>query len=214
METTPDPGLEMATIPMSEFLDDSLMPLMSQPERDCWREGLPTLASALCTVREVTPADAPSLYTNLCTEAVARFIPPPPSSVEAFGDFVRWAHLRRAQGRYACFGIVPAGHSAAAGVIQVHVPCDDSPVADWGFALGRAFWGTGIFPAAAEQVRHFIFARMGVRRLEARSVVQNRRGNGALRKMGATRAGMLKGGFEKRGVQFDQTLWIIAGDDS
>ena len=109
---------------------------------------------------------------------------------------------------------LPHGHDAAVGVFQVHVPGGDSLVADWGFALGRPFWGTGIFPAGAERIRHFVFGQMGVRRLEARSVVQNGRGNGALCKVGATPAGILKVAFETRGVQFDQALWIIAGSGS
>jgi ribosomal-protein-alanine N-acetyltransferase len=214
METTPDHRPEMATVPVAEFREYPQLPILGQPKTSGWREELPTLASPLCTLREVTLADAPSLYAHLSTEEVARFIPPPPSSVEAFEDFVRWAHLRRAQGHYACFGIVPAGQNAAVGVFQIHVSGGDSPVAEWGFALGRAFWGTGVFPAGAERIRHFVFARMGVRRLEARSVVQNGRGNGALRKVGATRAGVLKGDFEQRGVQFDHVLWIITGADS
>jgi RimJ/RimL family protein N-acetyltransferase len=214
METMSDRGPEIVTIPLPEFRERPRLAIPSPPRTDRWREGLPTLASPLCTLREVTLADAPSLHAHLYTEEVARFIPPPPSSVEAFEDFVRWAHLRRAEGRYACFGIVPAGQEAAVGVFQIHLLGGHPPVADWGFALGRVFWGTGIFPAGAERIRQFIFARMGVRRLEARSVVQNGRGNGALRKTGATRAGTLKGGFEKAGVQFDQNLWIIAGAES
>jgi ribosomal-protein-alanine N-acetyltransferase len=214
METTPDHQFEMSTVPVAEFGGHPQLPILGQPKTGGWREGLPTLVAPVCTLRELTLADAPSLHAHLNTEEVARFIPPPPSSVEAFEDFVRWAHRSRAEGQYACFGMVPAGHSAAVGVFQIHLFGGDSPVAEWGFALGRAFWGTGVFPAGAERVQHFIFARMGVRRLEARSVVQNGRGNGALRKVGATRAGVLKNAFEQRGVQFDQALWIITGAGS
>jgi ribosomal-protein-alanine N-acetyltransferase len=211
METAPDDCPEMAHAPVAEFRVRTQPPALGTPMTGGWREGLPTLVSPLCTLREVTATDAPSLHAHLYTEDVARFIPPPPPSVEAFEDLVRWAHLRRAQGRYVCFGVVPAGQSRAIGVFQVHLPDSESPVADWGFALGRAYWGTGIFPAGARCIRRFVFEQMGVRRLEARSVVQNGRANGALRKIGAAQTGTLQGAFEKGGTKFDHALWIITG---
>ena len=73
-----------------------------------WTTGLPALAEGTLTLRELTLEDAPSLFAHLTTEEVARFISPPPTRVEGFEDFIRWTHLRRSQGRYACFGIGPA----------------------------------------------------------------------------------------------------------
>ena len=188
----------------------------SLPEtgRGDWRTGLPTLVASRCKLREVALADAPSLLAHLNTAEVAKFIPPPPASVEAFEDFVRWAHVRRQQGRYACFGIVPAGGRTAVGVFQIHVAEDNADVAGWGFAMGQAYWGSGIFPAGADQIREFAFRRMGVQRLEARSAVQNGRGNGALRKIGATPAGVLKAGFdEPHDLRFDMARWVLTGED-
>ena len=54
---------------------------------------------------------------------------------------------------------------------------------------------------------------IGARRLEARAAVANARGNGALRKMGATREGVLHGSLEKDGQYFDQGLWTILDRD-
>ena len=54
---------------------------------------------------------------------------------------------------------------------------------EWGFALASEFW-TGMF-RRHNQVLDFAFdVVIGIRRLEARSA-ENRRGNGALRKLGA-----------------------------
>jgi hypothetical protein len=44
---------------------------------------------------------------------------------------------------------------------------------------------------------------MGLRRLDARSALQNGRGNGALRKVGAVRVGVLPQSFEKHGQHLD-----------
>ena len=50
---------------------------------------------------------------------------------------------------------------------------------------------------------------IGAFRLEARSAVQNGRGNGALRKLGAEREGVLKKAFLLRGTYYDQNIWSI-----
>lgn len=178
-----------------------------------WREGLLTRTSPLCTLRELTLEDAPSLCALLTTEEVSRFISPPPTSVEGFETFIRWAHQQRAQGRYACFGVVPTGQTAAVGLFQVCMRDAEATTAEWGFALGSAYWGTGIFMECARRVIDFVFGELGMQRLEARAVAENGRGNGALRKVGAVRAGLLRGSFERMGERLDQALWIITRQD-
>jgi RimJ/RimL family protein N-acetyltransferase len=85
--------------------------------------------------------------------------------------------------------------------------------AEWGFALGRAFWGTGIFSTAARLVVDFAFETVGVHRLEARAAVANGRGNGALAKIGAVKEGLLRRSFLRHGQYHDQTLWSIVRED-
>src|SRR5436305_7757067 len=43
-------------------------------------------------------SDAPSLFALLTTEEVARFISPPPSSIEGFERFIQWAARQRIGG--------------------------------------------------------------------------------------------------------------------
>ena len=72
------------------------------------------------------------------------------------------------------------------------------------------FWGTGIFIESARAVVAFTFtAIVETERLEARSCVQNGRGNGALQKLGATREGVLRQSFLRNGEYHDQVLWSI-----
>jgi len=59
----------------------------------------------------------------------------------------------------------------------------------------------------------FAFETIGVHRLEARASVDNVRGNGALRKIGAVPEGILRGAFIKDGVQHDQVLWSVLASD-
>ena len=178
-----------------------------------WRAGLPVLANARVTLREVRVSDAASLFSMLTTEEVIRFISPPPGDITGFERFVQWTHSERAAGRFACFAVVPAGCEAAVGILQVRQLDPTFSIAEWGFCLGSPFWGSGIFPAAARLAIDFAFDTIGVHRLEARAAVQNGRGNGAMRKLGAVQEGVLRRSLWCRGQYFDQLLWSILADD-
>ena len=178
-----------------------------------WRKRLPVLCAAGATLRELRPSDAASLRALLTTAEVTRFISPPPSTVEGFERFIAWTLHEQACGRYICFGIVPDGCEDAVGIIQVRQLEDGFTTAEWGFAIGRQYWGTGLFQASAVAVMQFVFERIGVHRLEARSAVANGRGNAVLRRLGATSEGLLRKSFLRDGEYLDQVLWAIVADD-
>ena len=54
---------------------------------------------------------------------------------------------------------------------------------------------------------------IGAHRLEARAALKKRRGNGALRKLGAVQEGVLRRSFLEHGEYLDQALWTILGDE-
>jgi ribosomal-protein-alanine N-acetyltransferase len=174
-----------------------------------WREALPVLTGAGITLRELRFEDAATLHAMLTTEEVARFISPPPTTVEGFEKFIAWTHQQRAAGRYVCFGVVPEGMTAAVGLFQLRSLEAGFQSAEWGFAIGSPFWGTGLFVEGAHLVLDFAFETVGAFRLEARSSVANKRGNAALRKLGAVREGVLRNAFHKNGMFHDQNIWSI-----
>ena len=174
-----------------------------------WRQALPVLVSETITLRELRVSDAPSLLAMLSTEEVARFISPPPTTVEGFERFIAWTQRERASGNYVCFGVVPHGMEHAIGLFQVRQLEPGFGIAEWGFCIGSEFWGTGIFVEGARQVVQFAFETIGVHRLEARAAVKNGRGNGALRKIGAVQEGVLRKSFLRNGAYLDQVLWTI-----
>jgi RimJ/RimL family protein N-acetyltransferase len=178
-----------------------------------WRAGLPVLTSGHVTLRDLRLSDAPSLLAMLNTEEVTRFVSPPPTTVEGFERFILWSHRQRADGVYACFAVVPDGFEHAMGLIQVRQLEPGFGTAEWGFALGSLFWGTGIFPEAARLVVDFVFNTLGTHRLEARAAVPNGRGNGALRKLGAVQEGVLRRSLLRNGQYLDQILWTILDED-
>jgi RimJ/RimL family protein N-acetyltransferase len=178
-----------------------------------WKESLPVLTGGTLTLRELRAEDAPSLLAMLTTDEVARFISPPPTTVEGFERFIAWTHRERANGSYACFAVVPKGMDTAVGIFQVRSLEPGFGTAEWGFVLGSPFWGTGIFVEGARLVLDFAFDVIGCNRLEARAAVANGRGNGALRKIGAVQEGILRRSFLRNGVLHDQALWGIVAED-
>jgi [ribosomal protein S5]-alanine N-acetyltransferase len=178
-----------------------------------WKTGLPVLTGSRIMLRELRVSDAPSLFAMLTTEEVSRFISPPPTTIEGFERFITWANREREAGNYVCFAIIPHGMDTAVGLFQVRQLEPGWGTAEWGFAMGSAFWGTGIFAEGARMVLEFAFETIGVHRLEARAAVQNGRGNGALRKLGAVCEGVLRRSFLRNGQYLDQALWAILAED-
>ena len=144
---------------------------------------------------------------------MARFISPPPTTVDGFDRFIDWTHREQAAGRYACFAVVPDGEptprwasSRCASSTAAH------GAAEWGFVMGSAYWGTGLFAGRRRMVVDFAIdgwactASKPARRA-------NGRGNGALAKLGAVREAVLRQSFERHGPWHDQALWGILRDD-
>ena len=178
-----------------------------------WRQGLPVLAGSTVTMRELRASDAPSLFALLTAEEVSRFISPPPSTVEGFERFIAWTQRQRRAGSYACFAVTLDGSDTAIGIFQLRELEPGFGTAEWGFAIGSPYWGSGAFQEAGELMLDFAFETVGVHRLEARAAVRNGRGNGALRKMGAVQEGRLRKSFLKNGEYLDQMLWTILDED-
>ena len=207
MEKMPFSESLHATLPAVEF------PAAHESTSTDWRQQLPVLTAGAVTLRQLRDSDAESLCELLTTEEVARFISPPPTSVEGFRRFIAWTRQEQAAGRYACFAVVPAGMDTAVGIFQVRQLDATFDTAEWGFVIGSPYWGTGLFTSGARLVVDFAFEQVGVRRLEARAAVKNGRGNGALAKIGAVREAVLRQSFQRHGEAHDQHLWSILVED-
>ena len=178
-----------------------------------WRRQLPVLVGDRVQLRELQLSDAPSLLAMVTAPEVARFISPPPLTIAGFERFIQSTQQERAAGRYICFAVVPHGMATAVGLFQLRSLEPTFVTAEWGFALGAPFWGTGVFMDAARLTVEFALETVGVHRLEARAAVANGRGNGALAKVGAVKEAVLRQSFLRNGEYIDQALWSIVRED-
>ena len=177
-----------------------------------WRKELPCLEGRRIMLREPRAADAAWLFALLSTDEVSRFISPP-ATVEEFEWYISWCQRHRAVGQHVSFAIIRRDEDIPIGLIHMRALGPGFGTADWGFALGSEFWGSGIFSEAAELVLDFAFDVLGTHRLEARAALCNGRGNSALKKIGAEREGILRHSFFRDGDYLDQVLWSILQED-
>lgn len=204
----------MEKMPYQVGMDMQLVQPMTVDSRSSdWQSGLPLLPGKQVVLRELRISDAPSLCAMLTAEEVQRFVSPPPTTVEGFERFIEWTFQQRRVGVYACFAVTLRGFDTAIGIFQVRETEANFQVAEWGFAIGSPFWGTGVFQEGAQLMLEFVFDTIGVHRLEARASVQNGRGNSALRKVGAVREAILRQSFLRNGRYVDQVLYSILEDD-
>jgi ribosomal-protein-serine acetyltransferase len=178
-----------------------------------WRDRLPVLRSGKVTLRELAPPDAQALWAFINSAEVTRFLSPPPPTVEGFERFIAWTRRQRAVGVQASFALIVEGFDTPVGIFQLRQVEPGFGTAEWGFAIGSAFWGTGVFRTGAELIMHLAFEVIGVHRLEARACLENTRGNAALRKIGAVKEGVLRRSFLHNGEYLDQVLWTIVDED-
>ena len=122
-------------------------------------------------MRELRRSDAVSLLASMAAEDVRQFISPPPPTVERFETFIDWSHRQREAGQSVCFAMAARETDTAIGLFQVRSLEPDFSTAEWGFALGVEHWGNGTFADGADLAIDFAFEVLGVRRLEARTVV-------------------------------------------
>ena len=192
---------------------DDLPKFASQRRADWWAE-LPALVSREVTLRELQPSDAGAVVATMGSSAVEQYISRGPATVDEARGFIDWTHRARQAGRYICFGIVPNGLTEVVGLFQIWPLEQSFRTAEWGFAIGHPFWGTGLFVESARLVADFAFETLGAARIEGRSATENARGNAALRKLSAEPEGLLRRCFEcTGGVVRDHLLWALLDDD-
>ena len=203
----------MEAMPYRDEPRISVVPPPAAILRTDWTAGLPTLHGAQVVLRELRASDAASLFALLTAEEVARFMSPPPNTVEGFERFIAWTQRQRAAGAYACFAVTLGGFDTAVGIFQVRALESGFETAEWGFVIASDLWGTGVFQDGAALVLAFTFDTIGVRRLEARAAVKNGRGNCALQKLGAVQECRLRKSFQKNGEYLDQVLYSMLDTD-
>lgn len=178
-----------------------------------WRTELPTLASRQVMLRELTLSDLGPLVDLLSTMDATRFGVDEPDIDLAAQQMIERAARDRTTGAGFTYAVTISATRAFVGVIQVRQLDPSFEGAECECTLIPSARGTGIFLEAARLVGSFAFGSVGVHRLEARVQLQQGRGNGALKKLGAVQEGVLRRSVRRGDEYLDQVLWSILKED-
>lgn len=178
-----------------------------------WRAELPALTARAVTLREPTASDLGSLVDLLSIGDATRFGLDDPITDVAVQQFIARVAHERVAGLAFTYAITHGTARAIVGLLQVRQLDPGFEVAEWECTLAPSARGSGIFVEAARLAGSFAFSTVGARRLEARVLLQNGRGNGALKKLGAVQEGILRRSVRRGGQYLDQVLWSILKDD-
>ena len=178
-----------------------------------WRSELPTLTGRTITLREPSLLDLAPLVELLSLGDATRFGIDEPLKDVAVQELIERAARERAAGTSVSYVIALAGTLTFAGLLQVRQLDPGFEAGEWECTIVPSLRGTGIFMEAARLAGSFAFGTLGTHRLEARVLLQNGRGNGALRKLGAVQEGILRRSIRRGGEYCDQVLWSLLIED-
>jgi len=173
---------------------------------DGWRAAFPQRAGRI-TLREVRASDAGFLKSLFLDADIRRFAPGLPLTPAAVEQYVAWAARLPSEGRKVCLAV--ALDTRLIGVIHAWPLEPTATTVEWGFILGRPYWGLGLFQEAAGAFVSSAVHRLGVVRLEARTALMNARGAAALTRLGARPEGVLRQAFGIDDGRLDCLLWSI-----
>jgi RimJ/RimL family protein N-acetyltransferase len=178
-----------------------------------WRSELPTLTGRTITLREPVPQDLGPLVDLLSLGDATRFGIEEPVNAVGVQELIDRAARERANGISVTYVITLAGTRTIGGLLQVRQLDPAFEAAEWECTIAPSSRGCGIFMEAARLAGSFAFGTLGTHRLEARVLLQNGRGSGAMRKLGAVQEGVLRRSVRSGGEYFDQVLWSILKED-
>lgn len=178
-----------------------------------WRTELPILTARLVTLREPVAQDLGPLVDLLSMADATRFGMDDQTTEVAVQRLIERAARERAAGQSFTYVITTGATRPAVGLIQVRSLDPAFEVAEWECSVAPSSRGTGVFVETVRLVGSFAFGPVGARRLETRVLLQNGRGNTALRKLGAVEEGILRRSIRRHGEYADQVLWSLLKED-
>jgi ribosomal-protein-alanine N-acetyltransferase len=178
-----------------------------------WRNELPTLTARLVTLREPVAQDLGPLVDLLSAADATRFGMEDQNTEVGVQRLIDGVARERTAGRSFTYAVTTGSMRPAVGLIQVRQLDPAFEIAEWECTLAPSARGTGVFVETLRLVGSFAFDSVGVRRLETRVLLQNGRGNTALRKLGAVEEGILRRSIRRNGEYVDQVLWSLLKED-
>lgn len=186
------------------------MEALGVPRDDAQVIAFPCIETERLVLREPTEADLPHMpgvFNDPEIYAYTRNIPYPYGEADAVAALSRYRRLAAAGEALTLFPECRASGEMIGLVVLILTPGE--PVADLGYALGRAWWGKGFATEAAAAAVGYAFASLGVDEVNAHAMVRNPASSRVLEKVGMRAVGIAEGLCKKDGEEFDAAGYAV-----
>ncbi len=176
--------------------------------------GTQTIKTVRLTLRRFALSDAEAMYKNWASDArVTRFLSwTPHESVETTRTILKsWCALYR---NHSYYHWVIEWEGQIVGAVNVVRQSDQHQVAELGYCLGHDFWGRGITAEAVRAVTDYLFAEVGMHRVEIHHATDNPASGRVAEKCGLVAEGILRGATRIGTGEFkDIRVWGILREE-
>ena len=171
---------------------------------------LPRLETPRLILRELTVGDVEDVFAYSSDEEVTRFLRwGPHRTLEQTENYIRAVLEEYRDGRDGPWGIEYKETGRVIGAIHLMAISAQHSKAEIGFLLSRSHWGRGLMPEALASVLQFSFERIGLNRVEAFCIVENRAAMRVLDKVGMKQEGVLREYLYQKGAPKSFALYAM-----
>ena len=175
------------------------MPRIAPPAR---------LSDGVVLLRPFVRRDVPFIVRNCSDPEVPRWTRIPSPYTEAHADlFIDRMEMEAARGSAAAFAVCAAGEGEALGAITVLRVDWEYLRGDLGYYLGAAGRGRGLMTHAVRVICPWVFAKLGLQRLQLHVDVDNLPSQRVAEAAGFAREGVLRSWQEQQGRRVDMVCY-------
>jgi RimJ/RimL family protein N-acetyltransferase len=173
-----------------------------------------TLLSSRLTLRWLSAADAPVLFTIFSDPEVMRYWSSPPMrDLSEATQMLLCVQAGYESGSALRVGIERKADGALLGVCSLFSLDSSQQRAEIGYALGRPFWGAGYMHEALQTFIDYAFYTLNLRRLEADIDPRNRASAKTVERLGFQLEGYLRERWLVNGELSDSALYGLLGKE-
>ncbi|GAB6876810.1 GNAT family N-acetyltransferase [Thermaerobacter litoralis] len=198
----PDQGERLTTQSSGPAPDPSV--------REGFFRNLPVLETPRLILRPLTLDDVDDVYAYASDPEVARYTTwEAHRSLEDSRTFVEAVVRAYRDDRNAPWAMVLRETGRVIGTVDFVAWAPQHARAELGYAMGRAYWGRGLMTEAVRTLIDYGFSRMGLNRIEARCIPENRASARVMEKAGMRYEGLLREVMFSKGRFVDLCLYAI-----
>jgi RimJ/RimL family protein N-acetyltransferase len=163
-----------------------------------------SLSDGVVLLRPFVRRDVPAITRNCSDPEVPRWTRIPSPYTEAHADlFIDRMEMEAARGSAVAFAVCAAGEGEALGALTVLRIDWEYRRGDLGYYLGAPGRGRGLMSRAVRVVCPWVFAKLGLQRLQLHTEVDNGPSQRVAEAAGFVREGVLRSWQEQRGRRVD-----------